>query len=86
MARITIEDCLDRVENRFALVHLAAARARMIRPGSSNTHDPLVKADNKECVVALREVAAGHVFFDNQIQDVLESEMEVATTFPLGEG
>ena len=73
MARVTVEDCLLKVENRFALVHLAASRARHIRVDGQ---EPMVRADNKECVVALREVAAGHVFFDNQIQDVLEEVVD----------
>lgn len=54
MARVTVEDCLDKVDNRFQLVLLAAHRARMIREGS-----PLgVDRDNdKDPVVALREIA-----------------------------
>ena len=73
MARVTVEDCLLKVENRFALVHLASSRARHIRVDG---RDPMVKAENKECVVALREVAAGHVYFNNQIQDVLEGKVQ----------
>ncbi|MEL6181401.1 MAG: DNA-directed RNA polymerase subunit omega [Myxococcota bacterium] len=71
MARVTVEDCLTKVENRFALVHLAAARARQIRVDGQ---EPMVKASNKECVVALREVAAGHVYSDMQIQDIIEGD------------
>lgn len=55
MARVTIEDCLRRVPNRFALIHLAAKRVRQFYKGAS----PLVKGDNKEIVMALREIAAG---------------------------
>jgi DNA-directed RNA polymerase subunit omega len=54
MARVTVEDCIDKVENRFDLVLLAAHRARMISSGSSIT----VERDNdKNPVVALREIA-----------------------------
>ena len=55
MARITVEDCLKKVENRFALVMLAAERTKQLLKGSS----PMVKVDNKEGVIALREIAAG---------------------------
>ena len=57
MARITVEDCLQKVENRFALVHLAAERTKQLLKGSS----PLVESDNKDGVIALREIAAGKV-------------------------
>ncbi len=57
MARISVEDCLARVPNRFALVLLAAARTKQLYKGSK----PRVKSENKEVVVALREVAAGKV-------------------------
>lgn len=58
MARITIEDCLKKVQNRFLLVHMAAKRVRQIREGS----EYLVSAPkNEDIVVALREIAAGKV-------------------------
>lgn len=58
MARITIEDCLKRVDNSFRLVHMAAARVRQIREGS----EYLVSSPkNEDIVVALREIAAGKV-------------------------
>jgi DNA-directed RNA polymerase subunit omega len=57
MARVTIEDCLDHVENRFALVIKAAKRAHLLEMGAA---DPLVPIDNdKPTVIALREIAAG---------------------------
>jgi len=59
MARITVEDCLRNVESRFELVILAARRAKMIIKGAK----PLVEADNRSIVTALREVAAGKVKF-----------------------
>ena len=59
MARVTVEDCLDNVDNRFQLVMVATKRARQLALG---TVDPLVDWDNdKPTVVALREIAAGHV-------------------------
>lgn len=58
MARITVEDCLKRVPNRFVLVNMVAKRVRQIREGS----DYLVSSPkNEDVVVALREVAAGRV-------------------------
>jgi DNA-directed RNA polymerase subunit omega len=57
MARITVEDCLRKVESRFELVILAARRAKMIMKGAK----PLVDTDNRPIVTALREVAAGKV-------------------------
>ncbi|MBI2066430.1 MAG: DNA-directed RNA polymerase subunit omega [Deltaproteobacteria bacterium] len=59
MARVTVEDCLTKVENRFALVHVAAKRARELYKGV----DPLVRCKNKEVVTALREIAADKVMF-----------------------
>jgi DNA-directed RNA polymerase subunit omega len=59
LARITIEDCMKRVPNRFLLVHMAAKRVRQIREGS----EYLVSSPkNEDIVVSLREIAAGKVF------------------------
>ena len=70
MARVTIEDCTEKVENRFSLVLMASIRAKQLRRGAR----PLVKAEeNRAVVVALREIAAGHVK-----HDVLEEEAESA--------
>ena len=57
MARITVEDCLEKVPNRFELVLLGARRAKQLLKGAR----PLVESDNKEVVTALREVAEGQV-------------------------
>lgn len=59
MARITVEDCLEHVENRFQLVLLAAKRARQIARGSVQPRVP--EENDKPTVVALREFAAGYV-------------------------
>jgi DNA-directed RNA polymerase subunit omega len=55
MARVTIEDCLEKVENRFILIHMAAKRVRQFKKGAA----PLVRSSNREVVTALREIAAG---------------------------
>ncbi len=62
MARITVEDCLEQVPNRFSLVLVAAERTKQILHGS----DPLIEMtdDNKEVVTALREIAAGEFEID----------------------
>lgn len=61
MARVTVEDCLDKVDNRFALVMLVSKRAKQLLKGSNAT---VSAKNNKYIVNALREVAAGNVFFD----------------------
>ena len=67
MARITVEDCLEHIDNRFELVLLAARRARQIAKGA----DPLLPEDNdKPTVIALREIA------DNLITHIGMDEME----------
>ncbi len=67
MARVTVEDCLDQCENRFALVILATKRARQLMDGAQTTVD----SKNKEAVTALREIAAGRVGFDRPVADLL---------------
>jgi len=57
MARITVEDCLQHVSNRFELVLLGARRAKQLLKGAR----PLVESDNKEVVTALREIGDGKV-------------------------
>ena len=57
MARITVEDCLEKIPNRFELVLLGARRAKQLLKGAR----PLVESDNKEVVAALREIAEGKV-------------------------
>ena len=62
MARITIEDCLETVENRFKLVLLASTRARQLNHGATEF---VPRGKDKDTVVALREIAAGHVTAEN---------------------
>ena len=69
MARVTVEDCLEREENRFALVVLAASRTRaLMKPNTQ----PLVKAKNKPAVVSLREIARGYVRFHRASSELVE--------------
>ncbi len=68
MARVTVEDCLEREENRFALVILAAVRTRQLMKGGQ----PLVHSKNKAAVTALREIAAGKVHYDRPTNDVVQ--------------
>ena len=87
MARITVEDCLDHVDNRFDLVLLATKRARQLAFG---TAEPLVPWENdKPTVVALREIAEGmineQVIKDAQTRaepEVIEAEIEVGAGAP----
>lgn len=57
MARVTVEDCLDFVDNRFSLVHVASHRTKQLFKGSK----PLVACKNRESVTSLREIADGKV-------------------------
>ena len=61
MARITVEDCLEQIPNRFQLVLAATYRARMLSQG----HAPRIESKNKPAVTALREIAAGKVLPDD---------------------
>jgi DNA-directed RNA polymerase subunit omega len=72
MARITVEDCLEHVDNRFDLVLLAARRARQIAQGA----DPLVPAENdKPTVIALREIAENLISVNSM--DEMEAQREI---------
>ena len=69
MARVTVEDCLEKVNNRFALVLLVSKRAKQILRGS----EPVVhRKDNKFVVTALREVADGLVRYDVDTNALIE--------------
>jgi DNA-directed RNA polymerase subunit omega len=69
VARITVEDCLKRVPNRFVLVNMASKRVRQIREGS----EYLVKSPkNEDIVVALREIAAGKIAIIKEEEEDLE--------------
>lgn len=68
MARVTVEDCLEREDSRFALVILAAQRTRSLMTGAH----PLVHSKNRWAVTALREIAAGKVRFDRPSSEVVQ--------------
>jgi len=76
MARVTIEDCLDNVENRFELVILASQRARQLEKGADEF---VTRGKDKDTVVALREIAEGHVTKENI--DLLHQVGEPADVF-----
>jgi DNA-directed RNA polymerase subunit omega len=67
MARVTVEDCLEHEDNRFALVILAAQRTRQLMKGAT----ALVVSKNKPAVTALREIAARKVYFERQSHEVV---------------
>lgn len=76
MARITVEDCLKKVPNRFTLVNMVAKRVRQIREGS----EYLVSSPkNEDIVVSLREIAAGKVIIKPEAEPKIESEIEPET-------
>lgn len=73
MARITVEDCLPIVENRFALVLLSSKRTRQLMAGAR----PLLEhSKNKPSVLSLREVATGKVKFDRSVRDALSGKYD----------
>ena len=76
MARITVEDCLNKIDNRFEMVLTATKRARQV----SNGAEPLVEEENdKPTVIALREIADGLV--DSERVELLQAEIEAAEAF-----
>lgn len=68
MARVTVEDCMPIVENRFALCILAVKRSRQLMSGAKSVVEG---SDDKSPVVALRDIATGKVRFDRDVRDVL---------------
>ena len=86
MARVTVEDCVDKVPNRFELVLLSAQRARMLASGEA----PLVDKENdKDPVIALREIADQQVTVDGLREAFIHSmqkHVEVDEPEQIGEG
>lgn len=77
MARITVEDCLNKVDNRFELVLTATKRARQIEHGA----EPLVEEEyDKPTVLALREIAEGKV--DRERIDIIQAEIDASEAAP----
>jgi DNA-directed RNA polymerase subunit omega len=79
MARVTVEDCLEREENRFALVILAAHRTRQLMKGGP----ALIHSKNKPAVTALREIAQGRVHFDRASNEAVSEWIEAQTRLGL---
>jgi DNA-directed RNA polymerase subunit omega len=81
MARITVEDCLQKVNNRFTVIHMAAKRVRQLRKGA----EPTIRSKNKDIVVSLREIASGSVVIEEPGSEspLLETG---ASMLPKGEG
>jgi len=84
MARVTVEDCLENVDNRFELVMLATRRARQMREFGA---EPMVPEENdKPTVIALREIAEGlvsHAILDEQEASTQDEELQL--TFGVGD-
>jgi len=74
MARVTVEDCIDKVDNRFELILLTAQRARKIGSGSPLTID---RDNDKNTVVALREVAAETLDMGDAREDFIKSHQRI---------
>lgn len=75
MARVTVEDCLEKVDSRFSLVHLAVRRVLQLRGGAPAMVDA---PKNKEIVLALREIASGRVTPEN-IRNIEEARALVGS-------
>ena len=85
MARVTVEDCLERVENRFALVLLASQRTRQLMKGQDSFLED-EGGENKEAVTALREIAEGLVTLDHMgAMRAQNAEVEAAERTALAE-
>ena len=80
MARITVEDCLQKVNNRFTLIHMAAKRVRQLRKGA----DPTIQSKNKDIVVSLREIASGKVIITDRPEEpeLIETGTEMLVEEP----
>jgi DNA-directed RNA polymerase subunit omega len=72
LARVTVEDCLEKVPNRFALTILAAERARNLSKGAQ----PLLRCDNKAAVTSLREIAESKVRFGEDVETAVREYLD----------
>lgn len=77
MARVTVEDCIDKVETRFELVMAAAQRARKLGTGATLTVD---RDNDKNTVVALREIASENISVADMKEDLIRSRQRVIHT------
>ena len=78
MARVTVEDCLEKVPSRFALVVVAAKRTRQLLKGSERR----VRSKNREAVTALREIGGGAVKVKQNVQELIEKTVESTVRGP----
>jgi DNA-directed RNA polymerase subunit omega len=85
MARITVEDCLNNVNNRFTLIHMVARRVRQLRKGA----EPTISSKNRDIVLSLREIADGNITIQTEEEARLLSESKkdllpelMESTFP----
>ena len=72
MARITVEDCIEKIGNRFAIIHAAAERVRQLDKGSKR----LVNCKNENAVTALREIAAGKVKIEEKEKQLIDESQK----------
>lgn len=72
MARVTVEDCLTKIPSRFGLVLIAARRTRQLLKGA----EPKLKSKNRAAVTALREISAGIVYVEQDVQALVEQYVE----------
>jgi len=79
MARITVEDCMELVENRFELVHLATRRSKQLIKGAK----PLTRSTNREIVTSLREIAEKQIYFEKKESiETKETPYQLSTFTP----
>ena len=76
MARITVEDCLKNVNNRFTLIHMVAKRVRQLRKGS----EPTITSKNRDIVLSLREIASGNITKQTEEEAKLLSESQIESS------
>ncbi len=72
MARVTVEDCLEKIPSRFALVSAASKRTRQLIKGADRT----VKSRNREAVTSLREIAKGTIIVEQDVKEMEEQTVE----------
>ena len=72
MARITVEDCLEKIGNRFEIIHVASERVRQLDKGSKR----MVNCKNENAVVALREIAAGKVRIREKGKQIIDESQK----------
>lgn len=72
MARVTVEDCLEKIPSRFALVLIAARRARQLLKGAETQ----ITRKNRAAVTALREISSGAVYVEENVAELMEQHVE----------